>query len=72
MQQLWTLLIRATIKTLARQAGFATTKAEAAKCRKYQDLQSNYHFQLVAIMRPLVCMASPLPLFFEWYCKETC
>jgi len=42
-------LLRATIKTLARQAGFAATKAEAAKCQKYHDLQSNYHFQPVAI-----------------------
>ena len=49
-------------KDSARQAGFAATKAEAAKCQKYLDLQSNYHFQPVAI-RPLVCIASPLPLF---------
>jgi len=31
-------------KGSARQAGFAATKAEAAKCQKYHDLQSNYHF----------------------------
>ena len=55
----------------ARQAGFAATKAEAAKCQKYHDLQSNYHFQHVAIETTGVCMASPLPLF-EWSCKETC
>jgi len=36
-------------KDSARQAGFAATKAEVAKCRKYHDLQSNYHFQPVAI-----------------------
>jgi len=36
-------------KDSARQAGFAATKAEAAKCQKYHDLQSNYHFQPVAI-----------------------
>jgi len=35
-------------KDSARQAGFAATKAEAAKCQKC-DLQSNYHFQPVAI-----------------------
>jgi len=33
----------------ARQAGLAATEAEAAKCQKYHDLQSNYHFQPVAI-----------------------
>jgi len=48
----------------ARQAGFAATKAEAAKCQKYHDLQSNYHFQHVAIETTGVCMASPLPLFW--------
>ena len=31
-------------KDSVRQAGFA-----AAKCKKYHDLQSNYHFQPVAI-----------------------
>ena len=36
-------------KDSARQAGSAATKAEAAKCQKYQDLQINYHFQPVAI-----------------------
>jgi len=36
-------------KDFARQAGFAATKAEAAKCQKYHDLQSNYHFQPAAI-----------------------
>ena len=36
-------------KDSARQAGFAATKAEAAKCQKYHDLKSNYHFQPVAI-----------------------
>jgi len=35
-------------KDSARHAGFAATKAEAAKCQKC-DLQSNYHFQPVAI-----------------------
>ena len=63
-QQLWTLLLRATIKTLPnKQAGFAATKAEVGKCQKYHDLQSNYHFQPVAI-ETLVCIASPLPLFW--------
>ena len=32
-------------KDSARQAGFVATKAEAAKCQKYHDLQSNYHLQ---------------------------
>ena len=36
-------------KDSARQAGFAATKAKAAKCQKYHDLHSNYHFQPVAI-----------------------
>jgi len=36
-------------KDSARQAGFAATKAEAAKYQKYHDLQSNYHLQPVAI-----------------------
>jgi len=33
----------------ARQAAFVATKAEVTKCQKYHDLQSNYHFQPVAI-----------------------
>ena len=51
-QQLWTLLFWSGplgYKDSARQAGFAATKAEVAKCQKYHDLQSNYHFQPVAI-----------------------
>ena len=36
-------------KDSARQAGCAAKKAEAAKCQKYHDLQSNYHLQPVAI-----------------------
>jgi len=36
-------------KDSARQAGFAATKAELVKCQEYHDLQSNYHFQPVAI-----------------------
>ena len=36
-------------KDSARQAGFAVTKAEAAKCQTYHDFQSNYHLQPVAI-----------------------
>jgi len=40
-------------KDFSRQAGFAATKAEAAKCQKYpkqltKNLQSNYHFPPVA------------------------
>jgi len=35
-------------KGSSRQAGFAATKAETAKCQKYHDLQSNYHLQPVA------------------------
>jgi len=36
-------------KDSARQAGFSATKAEVAKCQKYHDLQSNYHFKPVEI-----------------------
>jgi len=36
-------------KDSARQAGFAATKAEAAKSQKYHDPQRNYHFQPVTI-----------------------
>jgi len=36
-------------KDSARQAGFVATKAEVTKCQKYHDLQSNYHFQPLAI-----------------------
>jgi len=36
-------------KDSARQAGSAATKAEVTKCQRYHDLQSNYHFQPVAI-----------------------
>jgi len=49
-------------KDSTRQAGFAATKAEATKCQKYHDLQSNYLFNQWQL-RPLVCMASPPPLF---------
>jgi len=45
----------------ARQAGFAATKAEAAKCQKYHDLQSNYHLQPVAIETTGVCGTSTAP-----------
>jgi len=57
-------------KDVARQPGFSATKAEAAKCQKCHDLQSNYHFQPVAI-ETLVCMARRPP-FFEWPSKDTC
>jgi len=33
----------------ARQAGFAATEAEVAKCKTYHDFQSNYDFQSMAI-----------------------
>ena len=36
-------------KDSARQAGFAATEAEVAKCKTYHDLQSNYDFQSMAI-----------------------
>jgi len=37
------------LQDTAKQAGCATTKAEAAKWQKYHDLQSNYYFQPVAV-----------------------
>jgi len=36
-------------KDTARQAGFAVAQAEAAKCQKYHNLQSNYHFKPIEI-----------------------
>jgi len=48
-------------KDSARQAGFAATKAEAAKCQKYHDLQSNYHLQPVAIETTSVYGKSTAP-----------
>ena len=36
-------------KDSPRQASLAATKAEAAKCQKYHDLQRNYHLQPVAL-----------------------
>ena len=42
-------LARDHYKDTARQAGFMATKAEDAKCQKYHDIQSNYHFQPLAI-----------------------
>ena len=60
MQQLWTLLLRAT-KDSARQAGFVATKAEAAKCQKYLDLQNIYHSQPVAIKTTSVYGKSTAP-----------
>ena len=60
-------------KASARQAGFAVTKAEAAKCQKYHDLQSNYHLQPVAIETTGVYGKSTAPfLSGEWSCEETC
>ena len=49
-------------KDSARQAGFAATKAEAAKCQKYHDLQSNFHFQPVAIETTGVYGKSTAPI----------
>jgi len=49
MQQLWMdTFAQSHYKDSARQDGFAATKAKVAKCQKYHDLQSNYHFQPVA------------------------
>jgi len=48
-------------KDSARQAGFAATKAEVAKCQKYHDLQSNYHFQPVVIETTGVYVISTAP-----------
>ena len=45
----------------AKQAGFVATKAEVAKCQKYHDLQSNYHFQPVAIETTGVYGKSTVP-----------
>ena len=36
-------------KNSAKQAGFVAIKAEDTICQKYHDLQSNYHFQPLAI-----------------------
>jgi len=48
-------------KDTARQAGFAAAKAEDAKSQKYHDLQSNYHFQPVAIETTGVYRKSTAP-----------
>ena len=48
-------------KDSAKQAGFAATKAEVAKCQKYHDLQTNYHFQPVAIETTSVYGKSTAP-----------
>ena len=58
-QQLWTLLLRATIKTLPDR--LVLRPPEAAKCQKYHDLQSNYHFQPVAIETTCVYGKSTAP-----------
>jgi len=59
-------------KDSARQAGFKATKAEAAKCQKYHDLQkSNYHFQPVATETTGMYGKVHCP-FFEWSFEETC
>ena len=62
---------RGHYKDSARQAGFAATKAEVAKCQKYHDFQSNCHFQPVAIETTGVYGKSTA-LFFEWSFEETC
>jgi len=51
-------------KDSARQAGFAATNAEAAKCQKYHDLQTSYHLQPVAIETTCVYGKSTAPLFW--------
>ena len=48
-------------KDSARQAGFAATKAEAAKCQNYHDFQSNCHLQPVAIETTGVYGKSTVP-----------
>ena len=48
-------------KESARQAGFAATKPEVAKCQKYHDLQSNFHLQPVAIETTGVYVKSTAP-----------
>jgi len=53
-------------KDSARQAGFAATKAEAAKCQTYHDLQSNYHLQPVAIETTGVYGKSTAPFWVVW------
>jgi len=47
-------------KDSARQEGFGATRAEAEKCRKYHDLQSNTFTYMQ--LRPLVCRANPPPI----------
>ena len=56
-------------KDSARQEGFGATRAEAEKCRKYHDLQSNTFTYMQ--LRPLVCRANPPP-HFEWPREEIC
>jgi len=58
-------------KDTTRQTGFVATKAETAKCQKYHDLQSNYHFQPAAIETTGVYGKTNQP-FFEKPRKETC
>ena len=69
MQQLWTLLLGATTKTVPDRQALQQQKAEAAKCQKYHDLQSNCHFQPVAIETTGVYGNSTTP-FSEWPHKE--
>jgi len=52
-------------KDSARQAGFAATKAEAAKCQKYHHLQSNYHLQPVATETTGVYSTSTAPFLSD-------
>ena len=70
-QQLWTL-VQGHYKDSARQAGFVATKKKlrsqnAKNIMTSKAITTFNQWQL----RPLVCMASPLPLF-EWSFEETC
>ena len=56
-------------KGSARQAGFAATKAEVAKCQKYHELQNNYHFHPVAIETTGVYRKSTAP-FLSVFSKK--
>ena len=56
-------------KDSARQAGFAATKAEVAKCQKYHELQNNYHFHPVAIETTGVYRKSTAP-FLSVFSKK--
>jgi len=70
MQQLWTLLLGATTKTVPGKQALQQQRLRLQNAKNTMNPKAITTFNQLQL-RPLVCMASP-PAFFEWPRKETC